>query len=549
MTASISSIKFSGDDKKALWLTLVVFLVYVAYSFLATGFYQHDEIGHYFNMREFWSNPNIILGNSPKTGYKLIYVIPALLGNKFLVYFNAAIAAFACFLTYKVAQRIGSKFAWLAFFMLALQPYWIQLSFRNYADTFSGFVLLLALYYHSEKKYVASSLILSFAGIIRQEFLLLIPIYGIWQALNKRWICFFLLGTFPLINNIWGFLATGEPLYLLTSSSKTAARYADEYPRQGFDHYFKMGITIWGAVQYFLLVIYVLLFFAKRAKLFNQPDYLKEYPQQKETAGSLLFISLPVLIYFLIHCIFNWNEMKIGASTGGNLRYMTAISPLVALLCAVVCDRYKYLNKKAFVYVGSAIYIIVVAVFLSYPNNNIKLLNEVNPQTGEEPKHDYVSLLFTLGSVACLLIIAKQKQLTTAFTIIALLFALFSVRPFKASPEDITMETVTNSIIAKGYTDKEIPIYTNHVLFKYFFDKKKRHTYDKQIYSDSLSLQTAPVGSIILWESHYGYRPKLNPNTVNPSYFQRRPNQYTLLQNRISTDQRFQALVFEKIAP
>ncbi|HXD92375.1 MAG TPA: hypothetical protein VNX01_04140, partial [Bacteroidia bacterium] len=229
MTASISSIKFSGDDKKALWLTLVVFLVYVAYSFLATGFYQHDEIGHYFNMREFWSNPNIILGNSPKTGYKLVYVIPALLGNKFLVYFNAAFAAFACFLTYKVAQRIGSKFAWLAFFMLALQPYWIQLSFRNYADTFSGFVLLLALYYHSEKKYVASSLILSFAGIIRQEFLLLIPIYGIWQALNKRWICFFLLGTFPLINNIWGFLATGEPLYLLTSSSKTAARYADEY--------------------------------------------------------------------------------------------------------------------------------------------------------------------------------------------------------------------------------------------------------------------------------------------------------------------------------
>jgi hypothetical protein len=129
------------------------------------------------------------------------------------------------------------------------------------------------------------------------------------------------------------------------------------------------------------------------------------------------------------------------------------------------------------------------------------------------------------------------------------LFALLSVRPFKASPEDITMETVTNSIIAKGYTDKEIPIYTNHVLFKYFFDKKKHHTYDKQIYTDSLSLQTAPVGSIILWENHYGYRPKLNPNTVSPAYFERRPTQYTLLQNRISSNQRFQALVFEKTAP
>jgi hypothetical protein len=539
----------SSDDKKALWLTLVVFLCYVAYSFFATGFYQHDEIGHYFNMREFWNNPNIILGNSPKTGYKLIYVIPSLLGNKFLVYFNAAFAALACFLTYKVAQRIGSKFAWLAFFMLALQPYWIQLSFRNYADTFSGFVLLAALYFHTEKKYVASSLILSFAGIIRQEFLLLIPIYGVWQALNKRWICFFLLGLFPLLNNIWGFMVTGEPLYLLTSSSKTAAKYADEYPRQGFDHYFKMGLTIWGAVQYFLLVMYVLLFFAKRAKLFNQDAYTKEYPQQKETANSMLFISIPVLLYFSIHCIFNWKDVQVGAATGGNLRYMTAISPMISLLCAVACDKYKYLSKKTILYVGSALYIIIVTVFLCYANNNVRLIDEINPQTGEEPKHDYVPLLFTLASAACLFIISKQKQMTTAFAVIALLFALFSVRPFKQSPEDNTMETITNSIIAKGYTDKGMPVYTNHILFKYFYDKKKHNVYDKQVYSDSLSLQTAPVGSIILWESHYGYRPKLNKNTVNADYFQRRPKQYTLLQNRISTDQRFQALVFEKIAP
>lgn len=548
MTANAPSIKFSSDDKKALWLTLVVFLCYVAYSFFATGFYQHDEIGHYFNMREFWNNPNVILGNSPKTGYKLIYVIPSLLGNKFLVYLNAALAAFACFLTYKVAQRIGSKFAWLAFFMLALQPYWIQLSFRNYADTFSGFVLLVALYFHTEKKYVASSLILSFAGIIRQEFLLLIPIYGVWQALNKRWVCFILLGLFPLINNIWGYMVTGEPLYLLTSSSKTAAKYADEYPRQGFDHYFKMGITIWGALQYFLLVMYVFLFVSKRTKMFNQNEYTKEFFQQKETANSLLFISIPVLIYFLIHCVFNWEGFKVGAATGGNLRYMTAISPLVSLLGAVVCDSYKYVSKKTLLYVGSAIYIILVAVFLCYPNNNVRLLSEVNQQTGEEPKHDYIPLLFTLASAGCFFMITKQKQLITAFTINALLFVLFLVRPFKQSPEDNAMETITNSIIAKGYTDRQMPIYTNHILFKYFYDKKKHGLYGKQVYSDSLSLQTAPVGSVIIWESHYSFRPKLNKNTVNTDYFERRPIQYVLLQNRISTDQRFQVLVFEKTA-
>ena len=537
-----------NEDKRALWLTGAVFLCYVAYSFFSAGFYQHDEIGHYFNMREFWKNPNVILGNSAKTGYKLIYVIPSLLGNKFLVYLNCAITAFACFLTYKVAQRIGSKFAWLAFFMLALQPYWIQLSFRNYADTFSGFVLLVALYFHSEKKYVTSSLILSYAGIIRQEFLLLLPLYGIWQALNKRWLCFILLGVFPLLNNIWGYFATGEPLYLLTSSSKTAARYADEWPRQGFDHYFKMGITIWGAAQCLLLVMYIVLFVSKRAKLFNEADYIKDYPQQKDISNSLWFISIPVLVYFSIHCIFNWEAVKIGAATGGNLRYMTAIAPLVALLCATVLDRYKYLPKKTIAYGAVGIYVLIVALFLSYPNNNVRLLDEPNQQTGEAPAHDYIPLFFTLAAAGCLIMISKPKTLVTALSVIAFLSVLFSVRPFKSTPEDAAMEQVTNAIIAKGYTDRGMSVYTNHILFKYFYDKKKHNVYDKQVYSDSLSLQTAPVGSVILWESHYGYRPKLNKNTVTADYFQRRPNQYNLIISRISTDQRFQALVFEKTA-
>lgn len=543
----ITASRFSADDKKALWLTLMAFVSYVVYSFFSTGFYQHDEIGHYFNMREFWNNPNVILGNSAKTGYKLIYVIPALLGNKFLVYFNAALASLTCFITFKVAQRMGSKLAWLAFFLMALQPYWIQLSFRNYADTFSGFVLVTALYFHFEKKYIVSSIILSFAGIIRQEFLLLIPIYGVWHALNKRWLCFFLLGVFPLINNIWGFMATGEPLYLLTSSAKTAAKYADEWPRQGFDHYFKMGIVIWGAAQYLLLFMFFAIFLMKRFKLFNEADYVKEFKNSEDRSLSVLFVSIPFVMYFFTHCIFNWESVKLGASTGGNLRYMDAVAPLVALLGCAGLDRLKYVTKKAGLWAMMAVYIIFVGAFLTYKHNNIVLIDEPG-RDGEAPEHDYIPLVFSLATLACVIMINKTKTLVTSLAIVALLFALVSVKPFKATPEDLTMEKITNSIINKRYTDNKVPVYVNHTLFKYFYDKKKKGIYGQQVYMDSLSLETAPIGSIIVWESHYGYRPKLNKNTVNVDYFQRRPKQYVLQQNHISTDQRFQAVIFEKVA-
>jgi len=543
--AELTAGRFSADDKKALWLTLMAFITYVVYSFFSTGFYQHDEIGHYFNMREFWNNPHVILGNSAKTGYKLIYVLPSLLGNKFLVYFNSALAALTCFITFKVAQRLGSKFAWLAFFLVALQPYWIQLSFRNYADTFSGFVLITALYFHFEKKYIISSLILSFAGIIRQEFLLLIPLYGVWHAMNKRWMCFILLGLFPLINNIWGFMVTGEPLYLLTSSAKTAARYADEWPRQGFDHYFKMGIIIWGAVQYLLVFLFFVVFIIRRLKLFNEADFLKEYKLSNDQSYSALFLTIPFIVYFMIHCIFNWESIKLGASTGGNLRYMAAVTPLVALLGCLALDRLRFVTKKAGVWGMMAVYLLLVASFLTYKHNNVILLTEVG-QDGKEPERNYLPLLFSLISLACVILITKPKTLTTALSVVALLFIFAEVRPFKSTPEDQEMERVTSSLIVKKYTEQNRSIYVNHTLFKYFYDKKKTGVYKNQVYMDSLSLENAPVGSIMVWESHYSFRRKLNPNTVNADYFTRRPQMFTLQMSRISTDQRFQVLVFEK---
>lgn len=544
--AELTASRFGADDKKALWLTLFAFVSYVVYSFFSTGFYQHDEIGHYFNMREFWNNPNVILGNSPKTGYKLIYVVPALLGNKFLIYFNSALAALTCFITFKVAKRLGSTFAWLAFFLVALQPYWIQLSFRNYADTFSGFVLITTLYFHFEKKYILSALILSFAGIIRQEFLLLIPLYGAWHALNKRWLCFILLGIFPLINNFWGFMATGEPLYLLTSSAKTAAKYADEWPRQGFDHYFKMGIIIWGAAQYLLLFLFFVVFIMRRAKMFNEADYAKENKLSADKSYSVLFISVPFVMYFLTHCVFNWESVKLGASTGGNLRYMDAVAPLVALMGCVALDRMKFITKKAGTWGMMVVYLLVVGAFLTYKHNNVILLTEPD-RNGEPAARDYVPLLFSIASLACVIMISKPQTLTTSLGVICLLFALVSVKPFKLTPEDMEMERLTNTLISKKYIEQNRTVFVNHTLFKYFYDKKKGGIYKNQIYMDSLSLSTAQAGAVMVWESHYSYRPKLNKNTVTADYFTRRPDQYTLQMNRISTDQRFQVLVFEKI--
>jgi len=210
----------------------------------------------------------------------------------------------------------------------------------------------------------------------------------------------------------------------------------------------------------------------------------------------------------------------------------------VAILAVIGVERIKYFSNKIILLGGLSIYVAIVGVFLSYKNNNIRFTEE----------KDYLPFFFTIIFIFIIALLNKPKQQTIGVFVLSLLFVLFTVRPFKLTPEDLTMEKVTNSIINKRFIDEKRPVMVNHNLFKFFYDKKKSGVYENLVFLDSLTLETAPVGSIILWESHYGYRPKLYKNAINVDYFQRRPTQYTMLQNHISSDQRFQAVLLERVA-
>lgn len=87
------------STKLALILTLIAACLYFAFSFVSEGFYQQDEAVHYVSMKRFWFNPNRILSNWEKPGFKLIYALPSLLGVYFVTFFNCLLAAFSGFLS------------------------------------------------------------------------------------------------------------------------------------------------------------------------------------------------------------------------------------------------------------------------------------------------------------------------------------------------------------------------------------------------------------------------------------------------------------------
>ncbi|HYE59476.1 MAG TPA: hypothetical protein VD948_13265, partial [Rhodothermales bacterium] len=108
----------SVSDRTLLGLTFALAAGYFVFSLASTGFYQHDEVGHYIGMRQFWHDPASALGNWAKPGYKVLYAPFALLGPPAVALLNSLVAAGCAFAAAKTAQRLGAKTPLFAFVLL-----------------------------------------------------------------------------------------------------------------------------------------------------------------------------------------------------------------------------------------------------------------------------------------------------------------------------------------------------------------------------------------------------------------------------------------------
>lgn len=91
------------------WICGFLALSYFVFSFFSEGFYQHDEAAHYVNMLRIWHNPEMMMGNWAKPGFKLIYAPFSLLGLHAVKLLNCVLAASTCYFSFKVMQQLGYR--------------------------------------------------------------------------------------------------------------------------------------------------------------------------------------------------------------------------------------------------------------------------------------------------------------------------------------------------------------------------------------------------------------------------------------------------------
>lgn len=514
-------------NNRQLWAAAALLtLVYFAYSFSADGFYQQDEAAHFLSMRGFWFNPNSILSNWAKPGYKLIYALPALGGPTFVTLFNCAVAALTALLSYRIAEQLGSRMPALAFAALALQPLWFNLAFRNYSEIITALLLSLGIWLHLRQRWIGAALAASYVAFIRQEFYPFIGLYFIWLATRRQWLPALLLGTFPILQHMWGWAISGDALYLPNQILKSSSEIGGAYPRKGFNHYFLMSATIYGAPIVLGAVVYLTITLARLRgnmdNLFKKTDAI---------------VWLVFVLYFLMYSLFNWQAVEIGPSGGGNLRYLLVIAPLGAVMTAFAVEWWDdFQPKKLLLYVAGGL-AVLVALFMTYEHNYVVFTQE----------RDWRPFVLLMLGILILLIPLKQTQKQWAFTGLLVLSALITVRPIKLSGEDAACRRLAEWYAAYEKNNGEPPaLYLHHDMFYYYLGRTRYEFKTRPQFITAANVEAAPKGSLIIWDSHYSYRPELRKESLTYEYFTAKPERYEIIHELISDDQTFGVLVFRK---
>lgn len=505
------------SNRIALLLLALSSAAMLAYAYVNDGFYQGEEGAHYINMKEFWEEPSKILGNWAKTGWKILFVIPGLLGKKAVMAWSILISMATAWLSFLYLKNRGSRFPLLAIILLLTQTFWFGLSFRPICEPTAAFFLILACLWYRQNKLLWSALAFSYALTIRQEIFIPGFIFGLYLLYNRQIASALALAVFPLLYNIFGWWSTGDPFYLFTNAFK-AADFANNYLRPGFDHYILMSPLVFGFIGILALSAYFGFAIAGRLK----PDWI---------------ILIPLLIYWLMECLYSMKAYPVGASTAGNLRYLLVISPLVAVAGSLALDRLFDTPERKWIWLVWIPVLALMARYCTFEHNFLEYASF-------RPHRHYLIVPALLFAALFLIRFKSKLHYLLAVSACCILSLIVAHQPLRLAnrDENSTCKQIADWCMKFKYHETR-GIYQSMPMFAYFYDRtpsqfpKGLHLITRE------SVERSPVGSIIIWDSHYA----ANYGPVNYTYFEDRPDKFLPKLQTYSPDSTVAFIIYERI--
>ena len=496
--------------------------LYFGLSYLSEGYFQDDEVGHFVTAYEFWKDPFSIFTYWSRPGFKILYVIPALFGIKGVHLIASLIAGGTAYLASLLAKEYGVQNRILALVLCGFQPLFYQISFRTYAEIAGAFLLVLMLVFYNRKQFVFSAIVSSYLFSVRQELVILSLLLGVAFLWRREWLAFVWLGWTPVLLHMIGWFNTGDPLWVV--NTYLGGGENSGFSKPGFFQYVVMATPIFGTTVVALLLVGLFgMFFQPKQ---HWKTHLEKY--------HALYVSLFAVL--LMNSILASETLNI-SSGQGIWRHILTVSPVVAVLATMGFNIARSSDSRqrfgAMLLMGS--YALAVFLFFSYEHNYYRYTTEAN----------YIGFLVALGLIYTLLV-AHTLEFNTATVVLftVALTAMHTVsaeKPLKLSAEGKTLRDVVAYYEENGFHNRVTS--SNHIMFYYFARIKDRNA--PQYPRTTLqSIQHLSPGAIVIWDSHYSYRPVWGHDAHLDSLMSDR----TLkpLRSFLSSDKWFSVIVFEK---
>jgi len=430
--------------KTPFFLLTAIFFVFLAYSYISIGFYQHDEVAHYLNAKNFWINPFDILGYWERPGFKLLYVLPVLIGVKAVHITSIIISVLTCYFAYLSAKKYDLENNYITIIFCAFQPLFMQLSFRMYSEVLASLLVSLMLLSYLHGRYWTVALTSSFLFAVRQEFAVISLILLMFFLFRKEWLAIFLLATTPVILGVLGWLKTGNQMWLLNIYIPIG-QYRETF-KPGFFHYWKMFEPFAGTAITSLFIVGFLSGFINFKTRFKQ--HISKYH-----AIYIIFISI-----FLFQCLFT--SEFISSPSPGWLRYLIPLTPVIAVFSNIGVNELLSTNRISRKHSISIIVLFIVAAFF--------FISKKHNYLGFTDHDDYtkvavISIILVLFFIYYNFNAISKNIVIFVLSSIVVIHAFLTEKPILLNAEDKTLNEIVKWYKENSLDDRTTLI--NHTLF------------------------------------------------------------------------------------
>ncbi|MBI9054197.1 MAG: hypothetical protein JEY96_10305 [Bacteroidales bacterium] len=171
--------------------------------------YSHYRISHFA-----WKYPKLFLDHWGKPLFTILSSPFSKYGFKGLQFFNVILGFLTSFFAYLTLKKLNYSNSWIVILFILFTPIYTVVLVSGLTEILFGFIIILSIYLFYSKKYIASSIVISFIIFSRTEGFLFFPIFIFAYLLEKKYkaipfilvgfLVFSLLGYF-ILDDFWWF--------------------------------------------------------------------------------------------------------------------------------------------------------------------------------------------------------------------------------------------------------------------------------------------------------------------------------------------------------